>query len=183
MPFVQQNSRIKWSVLANRVLEFGFAASLISLGAYTLSIYPDWVAVRFTVAAVSTLLLNSDIQGTFTLLSLFYVFVCGMRYHPNHPHQFVTLMLDVVNWCLLLALWVWLANQIASKPSNCTSPGGEKLQVRSCQAFYSACAISVASWSLYTISVGHSFYTFRRRRVSASLPGDSTSLPEAIVTD
>ena len=35
-----------------RLLQFAFAASVMSLAAYTLSTYKDWTEVRFTVAAV-----------------------------------------------------------------------------------------------------------------------------------
>ena len=170
-----KTSRLEYWSLGLRVLEFGFAASITSLGSYTCSVYPDWTAVRFTVATVSPQVNLANIQGAVLILSLLYVFVCGMRYHPNHPHQLVTLLLDIVNWCLLLALWISLAYQISKDSSNCSVPTGGHSQTRPCQTFYTCCALAVSSWVLYTISVGHSFRRFRRRKDIKPGVGNGTS--------
>ena len=44
--------RLNSWLLIVRALQFVFAALVLSLAAYTVSIYPNWAEIRFAIAAV-----------------------------------------------------------------------------------------------------------------------------------
>lgn len=100
----------------------------------------------------------SNIQSVFAILSIVYFLICGMRDHPTHPHQIVTGILDFINWGMFLAVWIALAQQISSDNSYCTAPDGGHLHTKPCNTIYSACALAVVNWILFTISFGSVLY-------------------------
>lgn len=77
-----------------------------------------------------------------------------MKDHPTHPHQPVTAVLEFIDWCLLLAVWIALAQQISSHNTFCHAPHQGHLHIRPCNTIYGALALAVFGWILFTISFG-----------------------------
>src|SRR5947207_9404630 len=98
-----------------------------------------------------------------------------MKYHPTHPHQFVALVLEFINWGMFLAVWIALAEQISCNTSFCAAPGGGHLHTKQCKTIYSACALAIVSWILFTISFCIVAYQFACRNDAGKVQGKGGS--------
>lgn len=87
-----------------------------------------------------------------------------MKDHPNHPHELVSLILDIISWGMFLAVWITLAIEISSDTSYCNPRGYGHLHTRGCNTLYSAFALAIVVWLLYTLSGWGSWIRFVNRK-------------------
>lgn len=90
-------------------------------------------------------------QGAWAIVSLYIISnFCSQIQYP-----LLIVALDLINWCMFIAVWIALAVNIGSKSNYCSvsiEKGGHSGSVP-CQTIYAALAFAILGWLLFTHSL------------------------------
>jgi hypothetical protein len=73
--------------------------------------------------------------------------------HRPKSHQYITLVLEFINWAMFFAVWIAISVNIG-KDQECVAADGGHSHSRECRTIYSALAFAIINWILFTVTLG-----------------------------